>query len=227
MDFNITLWLERLTGALRDAFGDRILYIGHNGSYARGEASEASDIDVNTVLDTLEMEDLRKYRRIIKEMPSGEKACGFICGRKEIAAWPAHELFQFLYGSKTLCGSPEGIVRMPSEEDIRDNIRNTSSMIYHEACHRYIYAADIAAEAEALQPAYKFAFFVLQEWFFLKEKKYIPTKKELLPLLEGENREILDTLINWDMQAEGRRKDTEKCFAALKNWSGAMLQEMA
>jgi hypothetical protein len=226
MVINIDEWLECLLDCLKNAYGDRLYFVGHTGSYARGEATESSDIDVNIILDTLQMDDLKKYRKIIKGMPYSDKACGFICGREEIRAWPAHELFQFIFGCRILCGKLDGLVEVPSESDIRDHIRNTVSLIYHEACHRFVFGDDIAAEAEVLKAAYKPAFFVLQEWVYLKERLYIPTKTELLLHIEGGNKEILDTLINWEALKADRKKNPERYFSLLKNWSSKILQEI-
>jgi predicted nucleotidyltransferase len=69
MSFNSDKWLELLVERIRKTFGNRVLYIGHTGSYARGEATENSDIDVNVVLDCLSINDLNVYRRIIQSMP--------------------------------------------------------------------------------------------------------------------------------------------------------------
>ena len=42
-----------------------LLFVGLQGSYARGEATEASDIDVVVVLDELYFADLLKYRDML------------------------------------------------------------------------------------------------------------------------------------------------------------------
>ncbi len=46
MDFNIDKWLNTYTEAVQGQFGDRVWFIGLQGSYGRGEATETSDIDV-------------------------------------------------------------------------------------------------------------------------------------------------------------------------------------
>ena len=38
-----TLYMQKLSDLLRAAFGDRVLYIGLQGSYIRGEANEHSE----------------------------------------------------------------------------------------------------------------------------------------------------------------------------------------
>lgn len=226
MNLDISQWLDDLTMRLRKAFGDRILYIGHAGSYARGEAAESSDIDVNIVLDKLSIKDLQKYREIIRCMPYSEKACGFVCGKKEITAWPAHDLFQFIQGCKILYGSLDGIIKVPADSDIRDNIRNTVSAIYHEVCHRYIFCGSIAEEAENLKSAYKTTYFVLQEWMYLKTRMYIPAKKKLLPELDGEDSAVLEVYINWESLKNDRDKRPDYYFSLLKSWCSLMLRRV-
>ena len=72
--------MNDLAAQLRDAFGARLIYLGLQGSYARGEADVQSDLDVMCVLEGLSTADLDAYGRIIRELPWAEKACGFICG---------------------------------------------------------------------------------------------------------------------------------------------------
>lgn len=42
-----------LTWKCQARFGSRLLYLGLSGSYARGEATEESDIDIHLILDEL------------------------------------------------------------------------------------------------------------------------------------------------------------------------------
>lgn len=225
MDFDLNLWLSELLGRIRAAFGARLLFAGHIGSHARGEATDSSDIDVNIVLDQLTTDDLRVYRSIIQSMPHREKACGFICGRREMECWPAHELFQFAMGCRVLHGRIEDVARHPSDRDIHDNIINTVSAIYHQACHMFVFSADIAADVEGLKLAYKTAFFALQEWYYLKERRYLATKGELLPLLEGSNHAILDICMRWDALRDDRVRRPEYYYAAIRDWSSGLLTE--
>lgn len=104
MDFDIQIWLQELTLKLLDNFNDRVKFIGIQGSYARQEANENSDIDVVIILDKLSFTDLREYKKIVKTMAYSEKACGFISGEKEIYNWPKHDLFQLLNDTISLYG---------------------------------------------------------------------------------------------------------------------------
>lgn len=71
--FSIDEYMTKLTGLLRNAFGARLLYVGLQGSYQRGEAGPQSDIDVMVVLDTLSVSDLGRYRVLLKETGEAER----------------------------------------------------------------------------------------------------------------------------------------------------------
>ena len=43
---DITPWMDGFLKALNDTFGNRVWFVGLQGSYGRGEASDTSDIDV-------------------------------------------------------------------------------------------------------------------------------------------------------------------------------------
>ncbi|WP_343253381.1 nucleotidyltransferase domain-containing protein, partial [Ligaoa zhengdingensis] len=81
---NYDLWIKEIMGKIMNCFGSRVHFVGIQGSYRRGEATEQSDIDLVFILDSLGMEDLAEYRAIVQSMPHAEKACGFVSGRAEL-----------------------------------------------------------------------------------------------------------------------------------------------
>ncbi len=107
MDFNITLWLNELEEKLKEAFKNNLLYIGLQGSYARGEADNSSDIDIVVILNSLSMQDLQAYKAVLNTMPYKEKSCGFVSEREEIQNWSKEDLFQFFYDTKNIYGKIE------------------------------------------------------------------------------------------------------------------------
>ena len=104
MSFQIYNWLEKYVHEVVSTFGYRIWFIGVQGSYARGEATEESDIDVVLILDTLLPADLRIYRGMLNRLPYREKICGFISGREELENWSKADLFQFCQDRMPLIG---------------------------------------------------------------------------------------------------------------------------
>ena len=85
---DIEKWLKEALEKLKEQFNERLMFVGLQGSYARGEATEESDIDIVVVLNELSISDLQAYRKIVQDLPYPEKACGFVSGRDEIANWP-------------------------------------------------------------------------------------------------------------------------------------------
>ena len=59
---NIESYISRLRELLQARFGGRLLYVGLQGSYLRGEATDDSDIDIMVILDKLNVADLDAYR---------------------------------------------------------------------------------------------------------------------------------------------------------------------
>ena len=43
---DITLWMHNFLQTLHEAFANRVWFVGLQGSYGRGEATETSDIDI-------------------------------------------------------------------------------------------------------------------------------------------------------------------------------------
>ena len=66
---NAETWMADLLPQLLQTFGARLQYLGLQGSYRRGEATEASDIDVVVLLDVVALDDLDVYRAIVRAMP--------------------------------------------------------------------------------------------------------------------------------------------------------------
>ena len=46
-------YINELIATLKDAFGERLVYIGLQGSYLRGEETKSSDIDIMAVIDNI------------------------------------------------------------------------------------------------------------------------------------------------------------------------------
>ena len=55
MSFDVDRYLKKLIGECKNAFGARLLYVGLQGSYMRGEAHENSDIDVMMMHDSFRL----------------------------------------------------------------------------------------------------------------------------------------------------------------------------
>ena len=173
--------MNDLAVQLRDAFGARLIYLGLQGSYARGEADEQSDLDVMCVLDGLSTADLDAYRRIIRKLPWAEKACGFICGREELAAWNPLEIACLLRSTRDWVGSLEALVPENTREDLRRFVQLSAGNLYHELCHRRIYRG-AARSVEALPGCGKMALYMIQALTLLETGSFPRTMAELTAL---------------------------------------------
>ena len=119
MTFDINSWCELFAGKVQKTFGEKLLFIGLQGSYKREEANDDSDIDMVVILKNLTITDLDKYKSIINSMPNKEKACGFIGGENEVRNSTKSELFHLLYDTKAVYKSLENIVPHITQEDIK------------------------------------------------------------------------------------------------------------
>ncbi len=138
--FHIEHYMERLIYELKERFSDRLLYVGLQGSYLRDEATENSDLDVVVIVDGLSAKDLAAYKTIVEALPDSDKACGFICGRKEMASWNPLEICNFVYGTKDYYGKISDFVPTYTKDDVVNFIKLSVGNLYHELCHRYVHA---------------------------------------------------------------------------------------
>lgn len=101
----ITSWINSFLQALQLNFGERVWFVGLQGSYGRGEATETSDIDIVVILDKLSFSDIQSYNNMLDTLPHRELICGFLSGKDEILNWETSDLFQFYYDTKPIKGS--------------------------------------------------------------------------------------------------------------------------
>ena len=214
--FNIDEWLNIILDKLKYTFKERLIFAGLQGSYSRGEATDKSDIDLVIILDELDFDDLKQYRKIIDSMPDKEKACGFISGKKELKEWSKTDLFQFFYDTKPLIGNLFDITEPPSIIDIKTSIKTGLENIYHGASHSYLHSDN---HKEDLINLYKMTFFILQAKYFIKTDTYVKTKLELAQKLTGIDKEMLDICINKDDILNKNTKEIEKLYEKLIEWS--------
>lgn len=192
MTFLIDDWMDELVSKLKNVFGDKVTFIGLQGSYKRKEANDGSDIDVVVILNEVTMQDLKKYRTIISQMPYKEKACGFISGQRELKGWEKSDLFQFYYDTQPIYGNIDYLLPLIDKEDIKRAIKIGACNLYHASCHNFLYENS----PEILSALYKSSFFILQAKYFDETKQYIGSKTELIKQLKGIDKEIMEICRN-------------------------------
>lgn len=72
MNFDIDTWMKSYLNKLNSLFGSRLLFVGLQGSYGRGEATESSDIDLVVILDKAVPQDLKAYGAMLDTLPNRE-----------------------------------------------------------------------------------------------------------------------------------------------------------
>lgn len=211
---NIETYISQLTDLLKAQFGSRLLYVGLQGSYLRGEATENSDIDIMAVIDDLSVADLTCYRSIIQSTEHSELSCGFICSKSDLANWNPLEIWNLLNGTKDYYGILKELIPKYTKDDIRNFVKLSLNNLYHEICHRYIHAS-LDKNITALPSTYKSVFYILQNLYFLEHSKYIATKAELLPLLSNKHRTVLERSVELN---SGIFHDFSDSFELLFTW---------
>lgn len=178
-------WMETFAARMRQTFGDRVAFIGLQGSRARGEATPKSDIDVVVVLDRLGADDISAYRAALEGLPEREKICGFLSGRAELAAWEKSDLFQFVHDTIPFYGDLSAIAPPLNREDARRAALMGACNVYHGCVHNLLFERD----ADVLYGLYKTAGFALRAKHFWQTGAYISKAAELaMALPEAEAR---------------------------------------
>jgi len=189
--FDLDKYLYDLILNCQSAFGERLLYIGLQGSYLRDEARENSDIDVMVILDRFSVQDMDTYRRILKTIGSYEKSCGFICGKEEMKRWNPLEVCQLHHTTKDLLGVLTDYLPPATREDEINYVKLSLGNLYHELCHRYIHA-DRDKNSARLRGTCKCLFYLIQNLHFLESGCFILSKKALQEAVAKEDRMILE-----------------------------------
>lgn len=207
-------YIAQLTKDLHEALGERLVYMGLQGSYLRGEANENSDIDIMVVIDDMQVSDMDVYRTAIFKLEEPEKSCGFIVGKEELAHWNPLEICHVLHTTRDYYGKLEELVPAYTEQDIWNFVNMSVNNLFHEICHRYIHRSR-ERNVAALPGSYKGVFFILQNLHFLKQGEFIQTKQELLKVLTGKNRQVLAKALEL---SKGEPYDFEESYELLFSW---------
>ena len=172
---DIADYTKRLTEELKMKFGKRLLYVGLQGSYLRGEATPESDIDIMLVLDEIHSKDLNVYRQILKELGEYNRACGFVCGRNELLNWFPEEICHVLHTTSDIYGKLSDIVPNYSKKDVANYIKMSVGNLYHMLCHRRIHS-EMEKNVNKLPLAKRDIFFILQNLYYLEYNTFIEKK---------------------------------------------------
>lgn len=208
---DINDYISKLTEKLQEIFGKRLVYLGLQGSYLRGEATDSSDIDIMAVIDGLSLDDLKLYKQAIIEIGDYDKSCGFICGKEELASWNPLESCQLIHTTKDIIGRLSELVPNYTRLDEVNYIKLSAGNLYHELCHRFIHT-DIENSIRKLPQMVKSVFFIMQNLHYIESGSFCATKNELLSDLEGDDKKLFETLLNISNSSD---YDFDSVFEAL------------
>ena len=181
-------WMRQLSHRLQDAFGQRLRFVGLQGSRARGEAGPESDIDAVVILDAVSLANLRAYRALLAGMPEREKVCGFYGGQAELARWDRGDLFQFIHDTIPFYGDLSALTPPLGREEARRAALKGACDIYHGCTHGLLFDRDTAA----LRALYKMAAFALRAVYFCRTGEYIFRTDDLRERLTPPEARLLD-----------------------------------
>ena len=212
---DITAWMKNFLNILNETFANRVWFVGLQGSYGRGEATETSDIDIVVILDELSVSDIQTYNAMLNTMPHRELICGFLSGKSEILNWEPSDLFQFCNDTTPIQGSLDEVLAVVDEGAVNRAIKIGACNIYHGCVHNMLHEKS----EDALRGLYKSASFVVQAIAFKKTGKYVKHQSELRDVVSNEERLIVDTFLNLKNSGEiNFDLMSEALFAWAKKW---------
>ena len=188
----ITDWTNTFLSALNDQFGDRVWFVGLQGSFARGEATENSDIDMVVILDELSAMDIQNYNKMLNTLPHRELICGFLSGKDDIMNWEPSDLFQFCHDTTPIKGSLDEVLTLVDENAVNRAIKTGACNIFHGCVHNMLHEKS----EDILRGLYKSASFVVQAIVFKQTGNYIKHQRELLTVANPDEQAIINTFLS-------------------------------
>ncbi len=214
---DVSAWCYIFLRTLTEKFGERVWFVGLQGSYGRGEATETSDIDIVVILDEVSASDIQIYNTVLDTMPHRELICGFLSGKNELLNWEPSDLFQFYHDTKPIKGSLGELAALLDDTAVRRAIKIGACNIYHGCVHNMLYEKS----DEVLRGLYKAASFVVQAICFMETGKYISRQADLLEAVSSDEREIVETFLGLK---NGGAVDFRRMSEALFEWSKKLIE---
>lgn len=208
---DIDVWMNDLIDQLMIEFKERLVLVGLQGSRARGEQREDSDIDVVVIVKDLNVEDFASYRSVIQKMPYAKLACGFIGAPDVLAAWPRHDVFNLVNDTSIRYGSFDFMDTEFTAEEAKLAADACASEIYHALCHTAVFEPDMLPDL--LQGCLKSVFFGIRAKHFAQTGEFVNSRAQLLNLASDDEQ--------WLLQAynEDARMDDQELANRLLRWS--------
>ena len=204
---------------LNEVFANRVWFVGLQGSYGRGEATETSDIDVVVILDELNVSDIQVYQEMLDTLSHRKLICGFVSGKDEILNWEPSDLFQFYHDTTAIKGSLDDLLPLIDNAAIDRAIKMGTGNIYHGCVHNMLHEKS----EELLKGLCKAASFVVQAIVFKQTGSYIKHQSQLLQVASTEERMITETFLKYK---NGEVVDFNEASRMLFIWSKKWISRM-
>ena len=189
---DITVWMQKFLQTLNKTFENRVWFVGLQGSYGRGEATETSDIDVVVILDKLSAKDIQIYNDMLDTLPHRKLICGFLSGKNEIMNWEPSDLFQFCNDTTPIKGTLDEVIALIDESAVNRAIKIGACNIFHGCVHNMLHEKS----EDILRGLYKSASFVVQAIVFKQTGNYIKHQEELLKVVSSDELVIVENFMN-------------------------------
>ena len=209
---NINAWMNDFIQKLNEVFANRVWFIGLQGSYGRGEATESSDIDVVVILDELSTSDIKTYNDMLDTLPHRELICGFVSGKDEILNWEPSDLFQFYHDTTPIKGSLDDLLTLIDNAAIDRAVKTGAGNIYHGCVHNMLHEKS----EEILKGLYKAASFVVQAIVFKQTGNYFKHQSQLFQVALPEEQTIIENFLKYK---NGEAVDFSEASRILFEWS--------
>ena len=216
---DINVWMNDFLYKLNEVFANRVWFVGLQGSYGRGEATETSDIDVVLILDELNASDIPTYQDMLDTLPHRELICGFVSGKDEILNWEPSDLFQFYHDTTAIKGSLDDLLPLIDHVAIDRAIKMGACNIYHGCVHNMLHEKS----EDILKGLYKAASFVVQAIVFKQTGNYIKHQSQLLQVSFAEERMIIETFLKYK---NGEVVDFNDASRMLFGWSKKWIKKL-
>lgn len=210
-------WIIQFLSALDGCFGDRIWFVGLQGSRGRGEGTETSDIDMVVILDELRVTDIGAYSAMLDRLPHRELSCGFLSGRAEICAWEPSDLFQLYFDTTPIRGSLDELLTLLDGAAVDRAIRIGACNIYHGCVHNMVHGKS----EEVLRGLYKGASFVAQAMVYRNTGRYVRHLRELRGILSTNDQKVVDIFL---YLKNGGCVEFEAMSRLLFDWAGKVIR---
>ena len=190
---DIKSWLDEFLQKLNEVFKSRVWFVGLQGSYGRGEATETSDIDVVVILNEFTVADIQAYNQLLDTLPHRELICGFVSGKDEILNWEPADLFQFYHDTTPIKGSLDELLTKIDSVAVDRAIKIGACNIYHGCVHNMLHTKN----DDILKGLYKAASFVVQAIVFKQTGNYIKHQNQLLQAALLDEKIVIETFLKY------------------------------